>query len=50
MVKTLASQARNGGSIPLARLPAVAAGSGYQAWSAPQWAQATEVETGAVNA
>ena len=45
MAKTLASQAKDGGSIPLARL----ARCGYQAWSAPQWGQPTVVDTGAVN-
>ena len=50
MAKTLASQAKDGGSIPLARSfgPGAPALS-YQAWSMPQWGQPTVVETGAVN-
>jgi hypothetical protein len=54
MVKTLASQARNGGSIPLARFAAQrqsdASGGRYQAWLLPQCGQLTEVETSALNA
>ena len=57
MAKTLASQAKDGGSIPLARLvravvgPAATAGwSGYQACSVPQWGQSTEVDTVAMKA
>jgi hypothetical protein len=60
MAKTLASQARNGGSIPLARFTAThigvtprtresAEGRRYQAWSVPQCGHSTEVLTGAVN-
>ncbi len=56
MAKTLASQAKDGGSIPLARSasrarrnPGWRAGAvGYQAWSTPQCGQSTEVDTGAV--
>jgi hypothetical protein len=49
MAKTLASQAKDGGSIPLARSFGPAFAALYQAWSAPQWGQSTVVETGAVN-
>ena len=58
MAKTLASQAKDGGSIPLARSSnwarpvvsggAPARGGAYQAWSVPQCGQSTEVDTGAV--
>ena len=44
MAKTLASQAKNGGSIPLARL------ADYQACSVPQCGQPTEVVTDALKA
>jgi hypothetical protein len=47
MAKTLASQAKDGGSIPLARSVSPARWS-YQAWPAPQCGQSTEVDTGAV--
>ena len=52
MVKTLASQARNGGSIPLARSAPERGRSraGYQACSVPQCGQSTEVVTAAVKA
>jgi hypothetical protein len=46
MAKTLASQAKDGGSIPLARSVGPARRS-YQAWPAPQCGHATEVDTGA---
>jgi hypothetical protein len=51
MAKTLASQARNGGSIPLARFAGVAAPAmDHQAWVVPQCGQPTEVETSALKA
>jgi hypothetical protein len=53
MAKTLASQARDGGSIPLARSPAAAAlgrDGSYQACVCPQLGQPTVVETVAVKA
>jgi hypothetical protein len=47
--KTLASQAKNGGSIPLARSSTARPGerrlSGYQACSVPQCGQPTDVVT-----
>jgi hypothetical protein len=57
MAKTLASQAKDGGSIPLARSFGQArsrqssrsAVADYQAWSAPQCGQPTDVDTSAVN-
>ena len=50
MAKTLASQAKDGGSIPLARSSGPALWrSRYQAWPAPQCGQSTVVDTGAVN-
>ena len=45
MVKTVASQATNGGSIPLARSTAVGAEPGYQACGVPQCAQQGEAVT-----
>jgi hypothetical protein len=51
MAKTLASQARNGGSIPLARSIGRIAHRAmrlYQAWAVPQCGQPTEVVTGAL--
>jgi hypothetical protein len=49
MAKTLASQAKDGGSIPLARSSSPGARAlRYQAWPAPQWGQPTVVDTGAV--
>ena len=56
MAKTLASQAKDGGSIPLARLVTVrltrtrGSAGGYQACSVPQWGQSTEVDTVAMKA
>jgi hypothetical protein len=62
MAKTLASQAKDGGSIPLARFVGVrrceraadrrpgGAAGGYQACSVPQWGQSTEVDTVAMKA
>ena len=52
MAKTLASQAKDGGSIPLARLAdgRTLPADGYQACSVPQWGQPTEVVTAALNA
>jgi hypothetical protein len=58
MAKTLASQARNGGSIPLARSQSTRSSTTtalrrvarYQAWLAPQCGQSTEVETSALKA
>ena len=54
MAKTLASQAKDGGSIPLARSLSRARSRSdgrraYQAWSAPQCGQPTDVDAGAVN-
>jgi hypothetical protein len=58
MAKTLASQAKDGGSIPLARLVTVrltrtgppVRWRDYQACSVPQWGQSTEVDTVAMKA
>ena len=50
MAKTLASQAKDGGSIPLARFDRGGSLSGYQACSVPQCGQPTEVVTAALNA
>jgi hypothetical protein len=49
MAKTLASQAKDGGSIPLARFGR-GAQNGYQACSVPQCGQPTDVVTAALNA
>ena len=49
MAKTLASQAKDGGSIPLARL-AWPGTRGYQACSVPQCGQPTDVVTAALKA
>ena len=49
MAKTLASQAKDGGSIPLARFDRGGL-RGYQACSVPQCGQPTEVVTAALKA
>ena len=50
MAKTLASQAKDGGSIPLARFGQRASDVGYQACSVPQCGQPTDVVTAALKA